>query len=63
MTTTVEALRTIYTALGGSADDVAALNTIPDVLVSIAGQIEANAEAAAAAAAAATPDAGSGGAT
>lgn len=57
MTTTVEALKSIFTALGGSDDDVAALNTIPDVLVSIAGQIEANAAAAAAAAA---PAAGSG---
>lgn len=53
MTTTVEALKDIYTALGGSADDVADLNTIPDVLEEIATQITANAEAAEAAEAAA----------
>ena len=36
MLTTVEALQTLYVALGGQAEDVANLVTIPDMIVAIA---------------------------
>lgn len=36
MNTTVDALKTLYTALGGSADDVANISTIPDMIAKIA---------------------------
>ncbi len=36
MNTTVDALKALYTALGGSADDVANINTIPDMIAKIA---------------------------
>lgn len=36
MQKTVDALKTLYTALGGSADDVANINTIPDMIAKIA---------------------------
>lgn len=45
MPTTIEGLKAIYTALGGSAEDFTA-TIIPDALILIAAQIEANAEAA-----------------
>lgn len=39
---TVEALKTLYEALGGNADDVANVTIIPDVILAIAAQVEAN---------------------
>lgn len=45
MPTTIDGLKAIYTALGGSAEDFTA-TIIPDALILIAAQIEANAETA-----------------
>lgn len=39
---TVEALKALYTALGGNADDVANVTIIPDMILAIAEQVEAN---------------------
>lgn len=36
MTTTVDALKTLYVALGGSADDVKNISLIPDMITAIA---------------------------
>lgn len=36
MTTTVDALKTLYVALGGSADDVKNTTLIPDMITAIA---------------------------
>lgn len=37
----VDALKTLYTALGGSADDVANITTIPDMINAIASHVAA----------------------
>lgn len=42
MDTTVDALKNLYVALGGTAEDVADLVIIPDVINAIAEQVEAN---------------------
>lgn len=36
MTQTVDALKALYVALGGSAEDVADVNLIPDMIIEIA---------------------------
>jgi hypothetical protein len=36
MTQTVDALKALYVALGGSAEDVADVNLIPDMIIAIA---------------------------
>lgn len=36
MTTTVDALKTLYVALGGDADDVKNISLIPDMITAIA---------------------------
>lgn len=41
MDTTVTALKALYVALGGSADDVADITLIPDMVNAIAEQAEA----------------------
>lgn len=46
MLTTVEALQGLYVALGGNAEDVANVVTIPDMIAAISGQVTANKEAA-----------------
>ena len=45
MTTTVEALQGLYVALGGNAEDVVNVVTIPDMIVAISNQVTANKEA------------------
>lgn len=47
MDRTVDALKALYVALGGTAADVADLVIIPDVINAITAQVTANAEAAA----------------
>ncbi len=37
MNTTIEALQNLYTALGGTASEVAEISTIPDMINAIAG--------------------------
>jgi hypothetical protein len=39
---TIEALKALYTALGGDADDVEGVTLIPDMILAIAAQVEAN---------------------
>lgn len=39
---TIDALKALYTALGGNADDVANVTIIPDMILAIAAQVEAN---------------------
>lgn len=46
MDTTVDALKNLYVALGGDADDVENIVIIPDMINAIAAQVAANAEAA-----------------
>ena len=46
MDNTIEALKNLYVALGGDADDVADIVIIPDMINAIAEQVAANAEAA-----------------
>lgn len=41
MDTTVKALQALYAALGGSADDVANITTIPDMINAIASHVAA----------------------
>ena len=45
MDNTLDALRNLYVALGGDADDVENLVTIPDLINKIAEQVTANKEA------------------
>ncbi len=45
MDTTVNALKNLYTALGGTNADVVNISTIPDMVNAIATQVAANAEA------------------
>ena len=45
MDTTIIALKNLYVALGGSAEDVADLVIIPDMINAIAEQVAANKEA------------------
>lgn len=44
MLTTVDALKTLYTALGGNAEEVVNVVTIPDMISEIATQVETNRE-------------------
>ncbi len=44
MGSNVEALKALYVALGGSADDVANLSRIDQLIAKVAEQVEANAE-------------------
>lgn len=46
MDTTVEALKNLYAALGGTAADVADITLIPDMVNAIATQVAANKAAA-----------------
>lgn len=41
---TIDALKNLYVALGGNADDVANISIIPDMINAIAAQVTANAE-------------------
>lgn len=43
MDNTVDALKNLYVALGGTAADVADIVLIPDMINAIAAQVEANA--------------------
>jgi hypothetical protein len=45
MDKTIDALKALYVALGGTAEDVADLVIIPDVINAIAEQVTANASA------------------
>ncbi len=45
MDKTIDALKNLYVALGGSADDVADVVIIPDMINAIATQVTANASA------------------
>lgn len=45
MDTTVEALKNLYEALGGTAADVQNITLIPDMINAIAAQVTANAAA------------------
>lgn len=45
MDTTVDALKNLYVALGGNADDVADIVIIPDMINAIATQVIANSTA------------------
>lgn len=47
MDRTVDALKALYVALGGTASDVADIVIIPDMINAIATQVAANAEASA----------------
>lgn len=42
MDTTVDALKNLYVALGGTASDVANITLIPDMVNAIAAQVSAN---------------------
>lgn len=44
MDTTVNALKKLYTALGGNAAEVENLSVIPDMINAIADQVAANAD-------------------
>ncbi len=44
MDNTIDALKNLYVALGGSADDVADVVIIPDMINAIATQVTANKE-------------------
>lgn len=44
MDTTIDALKNLYEALGGSVEDVATATTIPDMINAIATQVTANKE-------------------
>lgn len=44
--TTIEALRTLYVALGGTASDVENINTIPPMIAAIATAVEGRSEGA-----------------
>lgn len=42
MDITIDALKNLYVALGGTADDVADVTIIPDMINAIAAQVTAN---------------------